>query len=764
MNSARELRPIARTSDETRDNSASLDGRRSWLPVVSMLGATLVGSLLPLIRTPTFYYWDDTAGVAVGVWQRIAENVISGTPPFLQIDMWRGGNFIAEAATGMWNPVMLGLMVGTYPLDDVGIAITVAKFVLFLLTSGGVYVLARSFGATPWLAAVAGTTLALSGWALFMDGSSWINGTAITALTPWAWWALRRCYLGGFRPGGIIVAAIFAYLVPSTGNPYGVLTLAVVFLAVAVEAILARRPKALLWLAAIGAGVVLTVVVVYLPFLLTSSYGVRTASGIWNDEFLAVNLSNILGMSSPTHRPYILMFGSNPMGFPGTYLGWFVLPLLPWLRWKSLRGQWRRLSGLLVFGGVFLIFTLGPSQLGMFRWPARLIPFVYLAVIVLFVVIASRGLNRERMKLRAVLSGAIVLAGTWMAYSDVPGAWKWHALVTVLVAAGIGAVVFWSGFTSWRTFVVLAGGMVLFLVPQLALTASNQNVADYRMPSSKSEMRAQFLDRSDGLVVQVFDIQQLVAEHPYPERWEDLLAGNMPSVAGFESTTGYTGIGFNAFDNALCMSYNGGTCAAAWDELWRTPKGAEAPLADLLKAKYVVVLNDYADNRRAPAGWTEVEQTGVVTVYERDAALPYPDGTISVVGNGVDVVSDERSGATGEHATVSTGDGDDTRVTFARIAWPGYTVTVDGESVPTEIGPAGLLEVTLPAGLEAAELKVSFTPPGLLISGIAAAVGLVVIVVTAMISTRRPRLDAGDASARTGVVSRGRRAGDSSET
>lgn len=721
--------------------SAAQSGRaRELVAVLAMLGTTLIGSLLPLIRVPSFYFWDDTAGVAVGVWQRIAEDILQGTLPFLHLDMWRGGNFIAEAATGMWNPVMLALMVGTRGFDDVGVAITVAKIVLFLLTAGGVYVLCRNYGAVPWMAAVAGTTLSLSGWAIFMDGSSWINGTAITALTPWAWWGLRRCYLRGFRPWDIVLAVALAYLVPSTGNPYGVLTLAVIFLAVAIEALLTRRAKDIWWLVAIGAGTVLLVVVVYLPFLYTSAYGVRANSQISNDEFLAVNLSHLLGMSSPTHRPYITMFGNVPMGFPGTYLGWFVLPLLPWLRWDVLRARSRELSSLVAFGAVFLIFTVGPSQLGMFRWPARLVPFVYLALIVLFAVIASSGLRADRRGLRATLSGVLIFAGAWMAYSDVPGAWKWHGLVTLAIAGGIAAVVFWSGTRNWRAFVVLGCGMVLFMIPQLALTASNQNVADYRMPSSKSALAAQFADRSDGLVVQVFDIQQLVATHPAPERWEDLLAGNMPSVAGYESTTAYSGIGFNAFDGSLCLSYNGGTCAQAWDALWEVPRGADIPLADLLRAKYVVVLNDFADNNRAPRGWTETESNAIVTTYERDDSIDFIEGTVSFAGSGVVITGDERVGATGETARVTTDDEGDTTVTFARIAWPGYVATVDGVSVPVEVGPAGLLTVQLPRGLDDAELQLRFTPPGLYLGLAAAGAGILILVVTIIFAYRRRKM------------------------
>lgn len=721
---------------ETGHDSRAGSPRRlaNWMPVTVMLVATLIGTLLPVLRTRVFYFWDDTAGVAVGVWQRIPESILSGSSPFLQLDMWRGGNFAAEAATGMWNPVMLGLMLGTYPIDDVAVAITIAKIALFLLTAGGVYLLARGYGANAWMAAVAGVVLPLSGWSVFMDGTSWINGTAIMAFTPWAWWALRRCYLRGFRARDMVLAVLIGYLVPSTGNPYGVLSLAIVFLALAVEALFSRRAAALKWLVPIGVSIVLLVVVVYLPFVLTSTYGWRADSGILNDEFMAVSLSDLLGLSSPTHRPFITMF-SGPMGFAGTYLGWFVLPLLPWLRWGTF-GKWREMSSVLVFGAVFLIFVLGPSQLGLFRWPARLVPFAYLAFLIVFAVIASRGIARTRQVPRMLASGAIILAGAWMAYSDVPGAWKWHGLVTLLIAAGIFAIVRWTGFARSGALIMI-GGMLVFLVPQLALTESNQNVADYRMPSSKSEMSQTFADRADGLVVQVFDINVLVGKYDEPERWRDLLAGNMPSVAGFASTTGYSGIGFTKFDSALCLSYNGGTCPEAWDALWEKPKGADAVLADLIGAKYVVVQKRYADDRRAPEGWTETESTDVVTIYSRDEPLPF-DGTITVAGEGVEVSADGQDGPTGESATVTTTSGD-TTLTFARIAWPGYEVTVDGEPVPTKIGPAGLLTVDLPEDLTDAEVRVSFTPPGLIIGLASAGLGLLLLGLLAVLSHRRRR-------------------------
>jgi hypothetical protein len=370
----------------------------------------------------------------------------------------------------------------------------------------------------------------------------------------------------------------------------------------------------------------------------------------------------------------------------------------------------------------------------MFRWPARLVPFIYLAAIVLFAVLASRGLHRDRRATRAWISAGIILLGAWIAYSDVPGAFKWHGLVTLGIAAGIAAIVLWAG-VGWRGFVVMAGGLLVCMGAQVMLTASNQNVADYDMPSSKSALQEQFSDRADGLTVQVFDVQALVGEHPAPERWDDLLAGNMPSVAGFASTTAYSGIGFTALDGALCLTYNGGTCPAAWDALWVEPDGYDVPIADLLGAKNIVVLKDFADDDDIPDGWSVSEETDIVTVYTRDDELPFPNGTVTTVGDGVQISSDERVGETGERLEVSTTTGD-TSLVFGRIAWPGYSATLDGVELPAEIGPAGLLTVILPENTEG-ELSLSFTPPGLYGGlGIAAA-GLAILIGCVIVAARR---------------------------
>src|SRR5689334_4292395 len=105
---------VPTTDGPAGDRPTDEPTRRRWLPAVLMLVAVGIAAGLPLFRNTIFYYWDDTAGAAVTQWRRIAEAVVEGHFPLLNLDMWRGGNFAAEAATGMWNPVMLLIAVATH--------------------------------------------------------------------------------------------------------------------------------------------------------------------------------------------------------------------------------------------------------------------------------------------------------------------------------------------------------------------------------------------------------------------------------------------------------------------------------------------------------------------------------------------------------------------------------------------------------------------------------------------------------------------------
>ena len=701
-----------------------------------MLVAVAVGAGLPLVRNHIFYFWDDSAGAAVPVWHRIAQSVLHGHLPLLNLDMWRGGNFAAEAATGMWNPVMVAVAIAVYPIDNLAVGIALGKAVFMLLMAGGTYLLARDHGIRGPLAAAIGTAVPLAGYSFFMDGTAWVNALTLTAFTPWLWWT-ARLVARGRSPLWLVLTG---YLVVSIGNPYGLLVCAFVILAVIVEASLNGRRGRVAVLLLSGVSVALLNVMVYLPLLLTSSVGFRAASQTLNDNFLKPNLTNLLELSTPSTQPYLTNFGTNTglpyLTVPVVYLAWFVLPTLPWLRWRVLADRWREHIGLYVFGGVFGLLMLGPSQIWMFRWPLRLIDFVWFPVLLLWALLANEGPALSRWRLKATLSAGAVLVGGYLAWGERPSTWRWDvigglmvlSLVTLLIRYGLSTRV---GAT------VLVVGSLLVLGMQLLWFPGNYTVLDYQFPTSVSTLQARFA-KYQGTTVQLANITQNLPDRLPDREYRDELFGSMYSVAGVESTTAYSGIGFTALDSTLCQAYQGSVnCSEAWHRLWRVPAGYSVPLADLLRASTVVVQNSLVDTRHVatPPGWHQVpadDASGLVTVWARNTLLPA--GRLSYASAGVRVTGDAMVGQVGESVSYqSTGPGE---LTFARLAWPGYTATVNGQPVGVRSGPSGLLVVDLPAGVRSGQVSLSWSPPGSRVSAIAFAWGVLLAIGLAVAGRR----------------------------
>ncbi|MHA6779517.1 hypothetical protein ACVGOW_00725 [Pseudonocardia saturnea] len=727
----------------------------SWpgraLPLVFMTAVVAVGAALPLLVDTGFYYWDDSAAVAVPWYRIIAEEVVAGRFPLLQVELWRGGNLAAEAATGFWNPLVLGTAVATLPMTNMAQVVTVMKTVFLLVMASGVYLLSRRYGAGRWPAAIVGAALPLAGYTLFVDGTAWVNGLLISAFTPWVWWAARRAVHDG---GSMVWVVVAGYLCGSVGNPYGMLTAAVALGAVLVEAALCGRARRIVPLVLSGVAVVLTNVIVYLPFVLTSSVTYRSGSSqtqVANDEFLSPGLTDLLAASSPSHQPVMQMWsGLAHWTVPVTYIAWFLLPMLPWLRFDRLRD--RSLTGVWIFGGVFLLLVLGPSQVWMFRWPLRLVSMLALALGVLWAVLATDGVQRTNPVRRGVLSAAIVGLGLYFAWATLPEELGRHAVAAAVVLLLTGVLVT-AGVTDFRGGAVAAVGTLGVLALQLTWFPGNLSVADYGFPTQQAVLEERFDDRYRDATVQVASIDLVPAGDLRPDgAYTDLLFGSQYALAGVESLNAYSGIGFSLMDGALCMAYQGSTCANAWARMWEHPPGTDVVLADRLRVRTIVVQNALVDTRiePAPPGWVRAETDAQVTVWQRRDPLPWPDGRLSAVGGDVTVLDDVSLSDTREDLTLDRdgGSAGPAVLTFARLAWPGYRASLDGVALPTTVGPAGLLEVRIPAGVTGTRLEVRFTPPGFEIGAAAMAAG---VLLTALIGAaewalrRRARRRAGTA-------------------
>lgn len=701
----------------------------AWLPPAAVAAAVVVFALVPTLRTPSFYFWDDSAAVFLPTWRAIGTDLLAGHWPTMRPDFWMGGNWAGEAQFGLWNPVNLLLAVVVALTSDLAVAAAAVKIFFLVALAVGAYALAVDYGATPWVAAGVAVAVPFGGFTLYYDAASWAAGLMAFAWMPWFWWAARRMARGHLNPG---LAFVVGYLLITNGSPAGALAAVVVLAGVASEAALTGNRAGLGRLVVLGACVGTAAGVAYLPLWLSAGSGWRGTGILDNDGMLVPDLTMIAASSSPSMLPFIRTWSDWGTTVPMTYSAWFLTPILPWLAWDVLRRRARDIAGLGVILAAFLALTLGPSVLWLFRWPVRFLEYVVLVVLVAVGVLLSAGFRASAWRTRAVVTALIVAAGTWLTFAAdadrdllgkyLAGAVLWSVLVGAMVTAGLRAPRFVPA--------VLAVGTGVVLVVQTGWSPANRDVAVWQFPTAAAELDA-WADRYQGPMVQVASVT-LVTDAERPAAWDDLLFGSMPAGgAGVESTTAYSGLGHAAFAETLCMTWDGATCPDAFTAAF-APAGdaVRVPhLVDALEAQTVVVQNALVPGAAAagaPAGWEVAEVTDRVTVFRRsDGQVAWPDSRLAAVSPGVEVLSAAGT-ATREALRVSTG-ADGGALLFSRLAWPGYTAAVDGQDTEVEANTQGLIEVPLPAGVTDAAVTLRFDVPGyevaipLLVLGVAGA-------------------------------------------
>ncbi len=688
--------------------------RRADLLLLLLVAVVVAGTAqIPVLKVRLFYYWDDSAAVFLPSWRLIGEQLRDGSLPVLNTDVWMGGNWAGEAQLGIWNPVLMANAVVVSLLPDLAMAAILIKTEFLIILATGVYLLAREYGARRGAAAVVAVALPFSGYTLFWDAEGWAASLIAFAFLPHFWWTARRFARGRLHP---VVPLVVGVLTMTTGSPYGALAVIVVLLTVTVERLVCRDPRSVLRLAIVGLAAGLTGALVFLPLLGIQPVSWRSQGVVANGGQLVPGLGQLLNLSAPAYVPPVPTFSlpwSSAPSTPMAYLAWFVVPLLPWFAWREL-GRLRARVGVLVLGFVYFLLVLGPSDLWLFRWPARLTEYFYLPLCVIVAVLLSAGLRTDRFARRALLTAGLILVQTWLTWANRPDEWLWAVQAAGLVAGLVALTLAVQVYRRRLVPAVLIAGTVAVLAVQIQWFPGNRDVTPWQFPHNVAYLRSEFADRSDGTTITIGDPYSLPAPVVGDEYkpWHQLLFGNLNQVAGMSSLGSYTGMGNQAFSDALCLTYLGGTCPEGYEQLFATDPSTGRPLADLLGVRSVVVVNGYlpghASVTSAPAGWQITKRSYLATTIHRTTPEAYPDGRVSWTAPTVRVTAD-RANRLGEDFTY-TGGG---RVILAALNWPGWHATVNGEDVLVRQGPAGLIELNLPPNTDPAQVHLWFWPTGM---------------------------------------------------
>lgn len=713
-----------------------------WVVAVAVGLLVVVAGTIPFLLQHGMYYAGDNAESFVPMWHHLGLQLRAGHWPTMDPSGWYGGNYAAEAGYALWNPVQLLDYVVVSYYSDLASAAAFVQIQFLALLGIATYLLCREYGAARPASVVVAAGLPVAGYTLYYDAAGWPSGLMAFTWAAWFWWAARRQSRGRSWP---LLPFLIGALGVTTGSPYALLGIVIVLAGIGIELLVRRDFRRFAGLVLTGLCVGATAVLVFLPLMGTLSVTNRlTLAMLSNDGFLVPHLSDVAASSSPTYLPPILNWGGALFErLPSTYFLWFAIPLLPWLRWSRLRRTGGRLTSLWVLTAVFGALTFGPSNVWLFRWPIRLIEYFYLCLAILLAIALSSGLARDHVRRRSLITAALVVGGGYLSWAVRPDIYRMH------VVAGVGVLVLVLAATwMFRRWGMLAAGAVLVVGTLLVVTYQTSHLplpsgGNGDVPGTPFDVAQveQASSAYEGTVLQLAD--QATLGKGTSRQTSELLFGNESLMSGHESVVRYSGIGFQKFSNALCMDYKGQVCPGAYDAVWHPIAGTGVPLIDLMKIRTLVIDNPLLPGpaqNPPPAGWRVAAQDSLRTVWVRTAASPYP-GRLSWASPGVDIHSDQ---GTGSSESVSLNSTDAGTLVFARLAWPGYTATLDGKPVLVQNGPAGLVMVGVPAGSHRLELR--FESPGVALGFRVLAVALLISLaqtVAMVIGRRRKRRSSG---------------------
>lgn len=694
-----------------------------------------------------FFYLDDTESGAVPNWLQLGRLMREGQFPSLVLDQWMSGNYPVEGQGGLWNPVQMAINFGSPSVDNLVLLATGVKLGFSVVLAWGVYRTAMVYGSRPYWAAVAGASAPFVGFTLFFENTSWV-----TALMGTAWimnaWASSVTYARG--RSGPVLPFTFLYLAISVGYVHAAVMAGVMIGSVAIGEVVhqrVRRPG--VKVSAVGIAAAACGAITFLPGVLTSAVTWRSGEeGTFNDNFLTAPWSETLTASIPSSVSSIESWAGETTAAPVTYVAWFLVPSLAFIAWQRVTPSLREFTAPLLVLAFALLFTAGPSDIGPIRWPARILPFVAIAALLLVTAMLSRHGTLDRLRTRILAAALLVFVLVLRAASAGPDLIGRHLLSGLFIAVGGGlALLLAYRFTDRAAAVVLLATIAPVAMYQVA--SYDPPFEKWWLPASQSAADADFPDWG-GATLQLGNrgLTRTDAETATDPKlpWHSQVYGNYAKVLNLDYVNAYTPVGYAEFAELLCLQHEGSTCPSAFRRLFDTEPFTGDTYADLMQLDRVVLQkNQYplADRKPAPSGWEWV--TPPTADSERQTYVLERAGGVITQENGrvvatVDATADSLSSSpTDERVSVSSIEGGS--VVFSRLAWPGYTATLNDEPLQTKGLADIFLYVDLPPGTDDAELAIKFSPPGQKLGFAGMGAGLALLALLVYLDIQRRRTD-----------------------
>ena len=400
---------------------------------------------------------------------------------------------------------------------------------------------------------------------------------------------------------------------------------------------------------------------------------------------------------------------------PMVYIAWFLIPALAFIDWGKARAAARELTAVGIFTVAVLMWTAGPSTIGPLRWPARVLPMVAIGLLLLVCILLGRYATTDKLRGRCVAAGILVGLLLIRSASAAPGLAKWHVISALLVAA-LGAAMVWLGRTKGTAFACLVAIVAVSPIAYAQVRAAQPTPMSWNLPESRSEMKEAFPD-FEGTTLQLGD-RALIApgDKTLDGAYGSLAFGNYPKDLELTYTSGYTPNGHFYFGDLLCMRWDMSVCPDAFRRAFTVEPTTGRTIVDLMNVEPRRTSERSLPRCTQEPGSRRVDMGGLPRSRELhlrartrrrprlDTKRPhrrYPW---------------RRSCSTAESnmsSTLRVSSETGGKVVFARLGWPGYRASIDGQPVPIDVVAKSFVTVDIPAGTKGRRACPDVASPGM---------------------------------------------------
>lgn len=704
--------------------------RNSWQStfgaIVFIVAIVSIFSLIPLFFFHRFYFLDDTQRGAIGQWYEVGKLVMQGQLPIFNVAAQGSGNYLAEGQWSTFSPLVWLISIIVYYSSNFLVFATAFKIVLLNILGVGSFLLARSMAVQKPYAIIYGIVTPFVGFTMFAGASSWVTDLMVSAFFPWFWWALRR-FLN--KNTGPVLAFVVGYSIITVGYVFGTIMLITVMLGAFIAAIVMKNWHQLRRIVLLGISLAATTIAVYLPGIAISSVTMRNTEGIFNDNFLSPNLSDILFSFSPVGYSEMNSWWtvSGVTYMPFMYMSWLVA-LLIFVDFKQIKNFIQNHKVLLIqwVTPTILTFMLlfGPANVGPLRFPVRMMAYFGQLVLLLVILLVAR-LGLKFSKGRMQLFIGLMVLGTYLEIANTPVRTQ-SILVINLVISIFVAIIAYIGSGHHKVQLkkmTIQLKQPMFVVVVLAIIATGFSVLvqqrtsgrhhdeiqqqhityiypDYQMPGTKANILKMAEKFKGNTVILGFD--------------SHVVMGNDWYVTNNDSMNVYTPVGFKKFSD----DFRGGDptriSSENYAKLFNKDKQTQLPLADLLSVDTVAVGNEgdrkvyrnLIKHKNVPAGWQVTSHDQYYVVIQREKINNNVGG---VVWSNIPQVTEIKN--SNYEVTIKVpAHRDESKVVFSRTAWPGYHV-IGGQAKLAKPLRGYLTQIKIPASQDEQTITLQFEPP-----------------------------------------------------